>query len=42
MKKSFGDIYDFAETKKTTFRDAAFALAINRIGKATANRGILS
>ncbi len=42
MNKAFKDIYDFSMNKKCTLREAAFALAINRICKATGNRGILS
>lgn len=42
MMKAFSDIHDFAKKKKITYRQAAFALAINRIGKAVENRGILN
>lgn len=42
MLKAFNDIHDFANLKKCTLREAAFALAITRICLATKNRGILS
>jgi glutamate dehydrogenase/leucine dehydrogenase len=42
MTQAFGDIYNFTLVKKCTLREAAFALAIDRVGKATRNRGILS
>lgn len=42
MLKAFNGIYDFANLKKCTLREAAFALAITRICQATKNRGILS
>lgn len=42
MTRAFLDIYEFAQSKKITLRDAALALAIERIGKATKNRGILN
>lgn len=42
MEKAFLDIFDFATAKKITLRKAAYALAINRIGKAVKNRGILN
>lgn len=42
MLKVFNDIHDFANLKKCTLREAAFALAITRICLATKNRGILS
>lgn len=42
MTKAFRDIHDFAEAKKITYRQAAYALAINRIGKAVKNRGVLN
>ncbi len=42
MTKAFLDIQAFMSSKKITYRQAAFALAINRIGKAVKNRGILN
>jgi len=42
MTRAFLDIYEFAQSKKITLRQAALALAIERIGKATKNRGILN
>jgi glutamate dehydrogenase (NAD(P)+) len=42
MKKAFSDIYIFSGKKKCTLRKSAFALAIERVGKAIHNRGILS
>lgn len=42
MKKAFSNVYDFAQAKKCTLRRAAFALAIEKVGKAIHNRGILS
>ncbi|MCX6810925.1 MAG: Glu/Leu/Phe/Val dehydrogenase [Candidatus Berkelbacteria bacterium] len=42
MESAFSDIHNFAKKKKITYRQAAFALAINRIGKAVKNRGILN
>lgn len=42
MIKAFNDIYDFANNKSCTFREAAFALAIERVSKAIHNRGVLS
>ncbi len=42
MLQAFTDIYNFASRKKSTLREAAFALAITRICEATKNRGILS
>lgn len=42
MTKAFISIHNFAQAKGITYRQAAYALAINRIGKAVENRGILS
>jgi len=42
MTKAFLDIHNFMTNKKITYRQAAYALAINRIGKAVKNRGILN
>jgi len=42
MIKAFNDVYDFASNKSCTFREAAFALAIERVSKAIHNRGVLS
>ncbi|MCL5410433.1 MAG: Glu/Leu/Phe/Val dehydrogenase [Patescibacteria group bacterium] len=42
MVKAFTDIYDFANNKSCTFREAAFAVAIKRVSKAIHNRGVLS
>ncbi len=42
MINAFTDIYNFANRKKCTLREAAFALAMTRICQATKNRGILS
>ena len=42
MTQAFNDIYDLTLAKNCTLREAAFALAINRVGKAIQNRGILS
>ena len=42
MTSAFFDVHSLAEAKKITMRKAAFALAINRICKATTNRGILN
>lgn len=42
MTKAFKDIHDFSLLKKITYRQASYALAINRIGKAVKNRGILN
>jgi len=42
MTRAFLDIYEFAQSKKIALRDAALALAIERIAKSTKNRGILN
>jgi len=42
MKKAFKDIYEFAVKENCTLREAAFALAIEKVSKAIHNRGILS
>jgi len=42
MTKAFLDIHNFMTNKKITYRQSAYALAINRIGKAVKNRGILN
>lgn len=42
MTKAFSDIHNFAVNKKISYRKAAYALAINRIGKAVEKRGILN
>jgi glutamate dehydrogenase/leucine dehydrogenase len=42
MSSAFYDVYNFSVNKNITMRQAAYALAINRIGKAVKNRGILN
>ncbi len=42
MAKAFTNIYDFKSNKSCTLREAAFALAIERVSKAIHNRGVLS
>ena len=42
MSSAFHDVYNFSVNKNITMRQAAYALAINRIGKAVKNRGILN
>ncbi len=42
MVSAFSDIHNFATGKNISYRQAAYALAINRIGKAVKNRGILN
>lgn len=42
MMKAFSGIYDFSINKSCALREAAFALAIERVSKAIHNRGVLS
>jgi glutamate dehydrogenase (NAD(P)+) len=42
MHSAFDCVHNFSEAKKITMRKAAFALAIERICRATKNRGILN
>lgn len=42
MTRVFQAIHDFKTARKISYRKAAYALAINRIGKAVENRGILN
>lgn len=42
MNDAFVSVYNFSQTKKTTIRKAAFAIAIEKICRATKNRGILN
>ncbi len=42
MTKAFLDIHNFMANKKITYRQSAYALAIDRIGKAVKSRGILN
>jgi glutamate dehydrogenase len=32
-------VYDLAQTKKITMRDAAYVIAVNRVAQAVKNRG---
>lgn len=39
MRRSFGEVWQFAEEKKTTLRNAAYAIALSRIAGAMKDRG---
>jgi len=40
MVKSFGEVWEISKKEKVSMRDAAFILAIKKIAKAVAMRGI--
>jgi glutamate dehydrogenase/leucine dehydrogenase len=40
MTSAFGQIHDFAEERKVTLREAAYMLAIDKMGEITKLRGI--
>ncbi len=42
ISSAFREIYNLSTSKKISLRQSAYALAINRIGKAVSNRGILN
>jgi glutamate dehydrogenase len=39
MRRSFGEVWKLAEEKKTTLRNAAYAIAVSRIAEAMKDRG---
>jgi glutamate dehydrogenase (NAD(P)+) len=40
MTGAFGQIYDFAEERKVTLREAAYMLAVEKLAEITKLRGI--